>query len=84
MCGSYADTHAGLVSEALKDFTGGVHLRFELKTAPSNLWELMDRAAKAKALIGCGTPQGVSMQLTQFEPFVTDCYCVKLNHCYAF
>lgn len=62
MCGSYADTHAGLVSEALMDFIGGVHLNFHLKTAGSNLWELMDRAAKAKALMGCGTPQGVSVQ----------------------
>ncbi|KAI7790290.1 hypothetical protein IRJ41_019969 [Triplophysa rosa] len=58
VCGSYADTHAGLVSEALMDFTGGVHLHFDLKMAGSNLWELMDRAAKAKALMGCGTPQG--------------------------
>lgn len=58
VCGSYADMHAGLVSEALMDFTGGVHLHFELKTAGTNLWELMDRAEKAKALMGCGTPQG--------------------------
>lgn len=63
--------HAGVVSDALMDFTGGVHLHYELKTAGTTLWELMDRAEKAEALMGCGTPQGVSIQECQPEPFVT-------------
>nr|XP_055028266.1 calpain-1 catalytic subunit-like [Misgurnus anguillicaudatus]XP_055028267.1 calpain-1 catalytic subunit-like [Misgurnus anguillicaudatus] len=58
VCGSYADMHAGFVSEALMDFTGGVHLYLELKRPRTDLWELMDCATKAKALMGCGTPQG--------------------------
>uniref|UniRef100_A0A8C1FWW4 Si:ch211-202f3.3 n=1 Tax=Cyprinus carpio TaxID=7962 RepID=A0A8C1FWW4_CYPCA len=44
VCGSYADMHAGRVSEALLDFTGGVHMHYELKTAPTDLWEIMHRA----------------------------------------
>ncbi|XP_036398722.1 calpain-1 catalytic subunit-like [Megalops cyprinoides] len=58
VCGSYADMNAGNVSEALMDFTGGVHMTFKLKEAPPDLWELMARAYRSKALMGCGTPQG--------------------------
>ncbi|TRY86943.1 hypothetical protein DNTS_002871 [Danionella cerebrum] len=58
LCGSYADMHAGMVSEALLDFTGGVHVGFELKSPPLDLWSLMDRAVKSKALMACGTRQG--------------------------
>ncbi|KAK2878551.1 hypothetical protein Q8A67_019342 [Cirrhinus molitorella] len=58
VCGSYADMHAGSVYEALLDFTGGVHLYFKLKNTSTDLWSLMDRAVKAKALMGCSTSQG--------------------------
>lgn len=51
--------HAGRVSEALLDFTGGVHMHFELKSAPADLWEMMYRANQAHALMGCETA-GVS------------------------
>ncbi|XP_063040697.1 calpain-1 catalytic subunit-like [Engraulis encrasicolus] len=60
VCGSYADMNAGSVSEALVDFTGGVHMTFDLKEAPANLWDLMFRAAKSRSLMGCGTPQGAT------------------------
>ncbi|XP_067311191.1 calpain-1 catalytic subunit-like isoform X2 [Pseudorasbora parva] len=64
VCGSYADMHAGLVSEALLDFTGGIHVRFEPAKASIDLWSLMDRAAKAKALMACGTFQGRTSENT--------------------
>uniref|UniRef100_A0A8C2B8H9 Si:ch211-202f3.3 n=1 Tax=Cyprinus carpio TaxID=7962 RepID=A0A8C2B8H9_CYPCA len=60
VCGSYADMHAGRVSEALLDFTGGVHMHYELKTAPTDLWEIMHRAYQSGVLMGCETPAGVS------------------------
>ncbi|CAM4643781.1 unnamed protein product [Leuciscus chuanchicus] len=55
VCGSYADMHAGLVSEALLDFTGGIHVHFETAKTSVDLWSLMNRAAKAKALMACST-----------------------------
>ncbi|XP_038822867.1 calpain-1 catalytic subunit-like [Salvelinus namaycush] len=58
VCGSYADMNAGTPSEAMMDFTGGVHITVKLTDAPPNLWDLLFRAAKSKSLIGCGTPQG--------------------------
>jgi len=52
--------HFGQVSEALMDFTGGVHMHYELKTAPTDLWEIMYRAFQSEVLMGCATPPGVS------------------------
>ncbi|XP_034543428.1 calpain-1 catalytic subunit-like isoform X2 [Notolabrus celidotus] len=58
VCGSYDDMSAGTPSEALVDFTGGVHICLQLSEPPPNLWELMCRAGQAKSLMGCGTHQG--------------------------
>ncbi|KAL1258138.1 hypothetical protein QQF64_011382 [Cirrhinus molitorella] len=63
VCGSYADMHTGRVSEALLDFTGGVHMHYELKTAPSDLWEIMYRAYQSEVLMGCETPPGNEKRL---------------------
>ncbi|KAI5616703.1 hypothetical protein C0J50_23632 [Silurus asotus] len=57
VCGSYEDMKFGWVSEALKDFTGGVHMTlFPEYENPKILWDLMHRAAIANSLMGCGTP----------------------------
>uniref|UniRef100_A0A8C4D9W1 Calpain catalytic domain-containing protein n=1 Tax=Dicentrarchus labrax TaxID=13489 RepID=A0A8C4D9W1_DICLA len=61
VCGSYTDMNAGTPSEAMMDFTGGVHICIELSNPPLNLWEMMCRAGQSKSLIGCGTPQGVTL-----------------------
>ncbi|XP_029316977.1 LOW QUALITY PROTEIN: calpain-9-like [Cottoperca gobio] len=58
VCGSYTDMNAGTPTEAMIDFTGGVHMCIQLSHSPANLWELMCRAGQSKALMGCGTPQG--------------------------
>lgn len=63
VCGSYSDMNSGTPDEALVDFTGGVHMCIELQDPPGDLWELMCRAGQSKSLMGCGTPQGVSMKL---------------------
>lgn len=51
--------NAGTPTEAMVDFTGGVHMCVQLANAPPNLWDIMYRAAQSTSLIGCGTPQGV-------------------------
>ncbi|XP_077395624.1 calpain-1 catalytic subunit [Festucalex cinctus] len=58
VCGSYVDMRVGTPSEAMMDFTGGVHMCIQLSQAPAHLWELMCRAGNSKTLMGCGTPQG--------------------------
>ncbi|XP_063764863.1 calpain-1 catalytic subunit-like isoform X1 [Eleginops maclovinus] len=60
VCGSYSDMNAGTPSEAMVDFTGGVHMNIDLTEPPANLWELMCRADQSKSLMGCGTPQGAT------------------------
>ncbi|MGH0125468.1 UNVERIFIED_CONTAM: hypothetical protein FKN15_019094 [Acipenser sinensis] len=55
VCGSYSDLHSGLISEALVDFTGGVHISFNLTKPREDLWEIMQRAAAHESLMGSGS-----------------------------
>lgn len=62
VCGSYTDMSSGTPAEAMMDFTGGVHMCIQLSDPPQNLWELMCRSGNSSTLMGCGTPQGVSIR----------------------
>lgn len=53
--------NAGNPSEALVDFTGGVHMTIKLADPHPKLWELMSRAGQSHSLMGCGTHPGVRM-----------------------
>ncbi|KAM4620394.1 calpain-8-like [Polymixia lowei] len=60
VCGSYADMNAGLPSEAFKDFSGGVHMTYELRRShgashDAELWSSLSRATNCKSMICCGT-----------------------------
>nr|XP_046266463.1 calpain-1 catalytic subunit-like isoform X2 [Scatophagus argus]XP_046266464.1 calpain-1 catalytic subunit-like isoform X2 [Scatophagus argus] len=61
VCGSYSDMNAGLPSEACKDFSGGVHMNYELQEAHTSghdkeLWLSLSRATGCNSMICCGTP----------------------------
>lgn len=73
ICGSYTDMSSGTPSEAMMDFTGGVHMCIQLSDPPNNLLELMCRAAKSSALMGCGTHPGVRSKVSHWSnnDFVT-------------
>ncbi|XP_076733983.1 calpain-13-like [Maylandia zebra] len=58
VCGSYTDMTSGTPSEAVMDFTGGVHMCVQLSDASSDVWGLICRAGKSNTLMSCGTPQG--------------------------
>ncbi|KAL7887777.1 hypothetical protein AOLI_G00054980 [Acnodon oligacanthus] len=60
VCGSYKAMQGGYVFNALRDFTGGAYKTYYLSEAPRDLWELMDKAARSKALMGCTTHQGAT------------------------
>ncbi|XP_041658186.1 calpain-1 catalytic subunit-like [Cheilinus undulatus] len=62
VCGTYADMNAGLPSEACKDFSGGVHMMYELREVhdaghDEKLWESLSNATGCNSMICCGTPQ---------------------------
>ncbi|KAM4724116.1 LOW QUALITY PROTEIN: uncharacterized protein FYW61_014681 [Anableps anableps] len=57
VCGSYMDMTSGTPAEAMRDFTGGVHVHVPLSPSPSNLWALLCRAGQSE-LTSCGTQQG--------------------------
>ncbi|XP_060735797.1 calpain-1 catalytic subunit-like [Tachysurus vachellii] len=66
VCGSYEDMKFGWVSEALKDFTGGVHMTVDPQNEnPQKLWDLINRAARANSLMGCGTPGNSALNSQQ-------------------
>lgn len=67
VCGSYTDMTSGTPSEAMMDFTGGVHMCVQLSDASSDVWGLICRAGKSNTLMGCGTPQGVSTKKQNSE-----------------
>lgn len=55
----------GWVSEALKDFTGGVQMTVAIQyEKPQDVWDMIYRAAKANSLMGCGTPGNVNTLFT--------------------
>uniref|UniRef100_A0A3P8QLS0 Calpain catalytic domain-containing protein n=1 Tax=Astatotilapia calliptera TaxID=8154 RepID=A0A3P8QLS0_ASTCA len=58
VCGSYTDMTSGTPSEAVMDFTGGIHMCVQLSDASSDVWGLICRAGKSNTLMSCGTPQG--------------------------
>ncbi|XP_070590037.1 calpain-9 isoform X2 [Erythrolamprus reginae] len=51
--GSYEALKGGSSIEAMEDFTGGVGETFEVKKAPKNFYELLQRALKRGSLVGC-------------------------------
>lgn len=67
VCGSYTDMTSGTPSEAMMDFTGGIHMCVQLSDASSDVWGLICRAGKSNTLMGCGTPQGVSTKKQNSE-----------------
>ncbi|XP_047200618.1 calpain-1 catalytic subunit-like isoform X2 [Girardinichthys multiradiatus] len=55
VCGSYADMSSGTPAEAMRDFTGGVHICIQLLEPSSDLWKLLCRAGHSKTFMSCCT-----------------------------
>ncbi|XP_062427562.1 calpain-8 [Rhea pennata] len=51
--GSYEALTGGSTMEAFEDFTGGISESYELKKAPSDLYQIIQKALRAGSLLGC-------------------------------
>ncbi|XP_066467506.1 calpain-9 isoform X2 [Tiliqua scincoides] len=51
--GSYEALKGGSTIEAMEDFTGGVGEMYEVKKAPENLFEILEKALKRGSMVGC-------------------------------
>ncbi|XP_032402532.1 calpain-A-like [Xiphophorus hellerii] len=55
VCGSYADMTSGTPAEAMRDFTGGVHMCIQLSDPSPDLWKLLCRAGRSRTFMSCST-----------------------------
>lgn len=51
--GSYEALKGGSAIEAMEDFTGGVAENFQIREAPEDFYEILEKALKRGSLLGC-------------------------------
>lgn len=51
--GCYEALSGGSTTEGFEDFTGGIAEIYELKNAPSNMFQIIRKALDSGALLGC-------------------------------
>ncbi|TSK67239.1 Calpain-1 catalytic subunit [Bagarius yarrelli] len=51
--GSYEALSGGSTTEGFEDFTGGIAEQYELRSAPANLFQIIQKALASGALLGC-------------------------------
>ncbi|XP_007651628.1 calpain-9 isoform X2 [Cricetulus griseus] len=51
--GSYEALKGGSTIEAMEDFTGGVAETFQIRDAPEDLYDILEKALKRGSLLGC-------------------------------
>ncbi|XP_073527988.1 calpain-8-like [Phyllobates terribilis] len=51
--GSYEALTGGSTIEGMEDFTGGISEQYDLKKAPADLYQIIQKAIKAESLLGC-------------------------------
>ncbi|XP_050003001.1 calpain-9 isoform X3 [Alexandromys fortis] len=51
--GSYEALKGGSTMEAMEDFTGGVAETFQMREAPEDLYDILEKALKRGSLLGC-------------------------------
>ncbi|NWI39238.1 CAN8 protein, partial [Picathartes gymnocephalus] len=76
--GSYEALAGGSTMEAFEDFTGGISESYELRRAPSNLYQIIQKALRAGSLLGCS----IDITATSEMEAITSLKLVK-GHAYS-
>ncbi|XP_032040871.1 calpain-9 isoform X3 [Aythya fuligula] len=67
--GSYEALKGGSTIEAMEDFTGGVGEMYEVKTAPDNFYEILEKALKRCSMVGCSIDTSSAAESEAKTPF---------------
>lgn len=68
--GSYEALAGGSTIEAFEDFTGGISESYELRRAPSNLYQIIQKALRAGSLLGCSIDVRGCCRFTLLTPLL--------------
>uniref|UniRef100_A0A672U0B1 Calpain 9 n=1 Tax=Strigops habroptila TaxID=2489341 RepID=A0A672U0B1_STRHB len=66
---SYEALKGGSTIEAMEDFTGGVGEMYEVKKAPDNFYEILEKALKRCSMVGCSIDTSSAAESEAKTPF---------------
>ncbi|XP_075002502.1 calpain-9 isoform X2 [Calonectris borealis] len=67
--GSYEALKGGSTIEAMEDFTGGVGEMYDVKKAPDNFYEILEKALKRCSMVGCSIDTSSAAESEAKTPF---------------
>uniref|UniRef100_A0A8B9Q1J8 Calpain-9 n=1 Tax=Apteryx owenii TaxID=8824 RepID=A0A8B9Q1J8_APTOW len=67
--GSYEALKGGSTIEAMEDFTGGVGEMYEVKRAPDDFYEILEKALKRCSMVGCSIDISSAVESEAKTPF---------------
>ncbi|OXB65370.1 hypothetical protein ASZ78_017100 [Callipepla squamata] len=67
--GSYEALKGGSTIEAMEDFTGGVGEMYEVKKAPNNFYEILEKALERSSMVGCSIDTSSAAESEARTPF---------------
>lgn len=79
--GSYESLKGGSTIEAMEDFTGGIGEMYDVKAAPDNFYEILEKALKRCSMVGCSIDVSKKCDLNFSVPsgiFGVQCFLVSL------
>uniref|UniRef100_A0A8C3TKA0 Calpain 9 n=1 Tax=Catharus ustulatus TaxID=91951 RepID=A0A8C3TKA0_CATUS len=67
--GSYESLKGGSTIEAMEDFTGGIGEMYDVKVAPDNFYEILEKALKRCSMVGCSIDTSSAAESEARTPF---------------
>ncbi|XP_021382876.2 calpain-9 isoform X2 [Lonchura striata] len=67
--GSYESLKGGSTIEAMEDFTGGIGEMYDVKAAPDNFYEILEKALKRCSMVGCSIDTSSAAESEARTPF---------------